>query len=179
MSATGAFPSSDHSNHSSSSRQRLLQQMEYQKWMEDKENEARQEIIDTHHKVMDGSLKSKISSCSQDNNDGNTEEERMDPMLLKEREAANFLAQHADMVRNGTWKKMKQEQERKKKQQQQEEEEERKRKEEALLWKDKGPIEQETTTTKAHQENNSTKQEPPSRRKILRFLCCTVVEESY
>jgi len=195
MSATGAFPSSDHSNHSSSSRQRLLQQMEYQKWMEDKENEARQEIIDTHHKVMDGSLKSKISSCSQDNNDGNTEEERMDPMLLKEREAANFLAQHADMVRNGTWKKMKQEQERKKKQQ---EEEERKRKEEALLLKDKGklwkykththlhsihlslgPIEQEQTTTKTHQENNSTKQEPPSRRKILRFLCCTVVEESY
>ncbi|GJD05635.1 hypothetical protein Gasu2_00940 [Galdieria sulphuraria] len=154
-----------------SSQRQLKEKMEHQKLLENKENEARQEIFSTCSKVMDGSLKSKISSCSEDN--GNSEEERMDPMLLKEREAANYLAQHADMVRNGTWKKMQLEKERKMR-----EENERKLKEAALL---KESNDQNIEKGKIEQENNPTQQSAvePSRRKILRFLCCTVVEESY
>ncbi|GJQ14108.1 hypothetical protein GpartN1_g5899.t1 [Galdieria partita] len=160
-------------SNSTSSQQKLQEKMEYQKLLENKENEARQQILNIHSKVMDGSLKSKISTCSEDNS--SLEEERIDPMLLKEREAANFLAQHADMVRNGTWKKMKLEQEKRMREERKMKEEE-KMKQDGLKEENNQNLNSKDTVEPQDHAHPSVE---PSRRKILRFLCCTVVEESY
>eukprot|EP00871_Galdieria_phlegrea_P003097 jgi/Galph1/3789/GphlegSOOS_G2467.1 len=145
------------------------------KLLEQKEKEAREEMFRTYENVLDGTLKSKISSCSEDIND---KEERMDPMLIKEKEAANFLAEHANMVRNGTWKKKREEQEKKLK-------EEALKKQQAdsnlsvVSHVTKENEETQEYTKRTQQKETPTKQvSAPPRRTILRFLCCTVVEET-